>query len=138
MKNEVRNRLINWLIFVFLVTLLIFRVFIREETSDWIQIISYLSVLITLLDLCIRIFEENHQYDSFKSVVGVFIIIATGLIIVLGFVFTGHLTFDTDVLTIFALLVSLPRDLYCGLVSDHLKKVEGDSINDEEEIFRKI
>lgn len=117
------KKISDWCIFVCLFLLLVFRLFLNDEHSKWIQIIGFAGVVIALADLYRTVYEQNHKKDKFKVIIGLTIIISTFLVIIFVVMFLGFIVLDSkgnDILTILALLISLPNNLYCSWISNYV------------------
>lgn len=113
----------KWSIFVLLLVLLIARLFLDNKQSEWIQFISFFGVIIALADLYGDVYRENYKKEKFRIISGLAIVLATGLM----FVFAGMImkfivlgSKGNDILTILALLISLPNDLYCNWIKRYV------------------
>lgn len=113
----------EWCIFVCLLLLLISRVFLNDEHSRWIQFIGFAGVIIALADLYRIMYEQNHKKDKFKVITGLAIVVATLLTIMVVGMLLDFVVLDSkgnDVLTILALLISLPNNLYCDWITKYV------------------
>lgn len=113
----------KWCIFVCLLLLLISRLFLNDEHSRWIQFIGFSGVIIALADLYRILYEQNHKKDKFKVVTGLSIVVATLLMIMVVGMLLDFIVLDSkgnDILTILALLISLPNDLYCDWITKYV------------------
>ena len=113
----------DWCVFVCLALLLISRIFLNDEHSKWIQFIGFGGVIISLADLYRIAYEKNHKKDKFKIINGLAIIIATILMslvvaMILDVIVLGSK--GNDILTILALLISLPNDMYCSWITKYV------------------
>ena len=113
----------KWCVFLLLSLLLISRFFLDSEHSKWIQFISFMGVVISLADLYGNVYKENHKKDKFKIITGLAVIIAIILMVIAVGMILNFIVFESkgnDVLTILALLISLPNDLYCNWISKYI------------------
>lgn len=113
----------KWCIFSLLSLLLISRFFLDSEHSKWIQFISFMGVVISLADLYGNVYKENHKKDKFKIITGLAIVIAIILMAIAAGMILNFIVFESkgnDILTILALLISLPNDLYCNWISKYI------------------
>ena len=99
-------------ILAFLAVVLLIRILIPDEQSFWIEFINYTGVCVAGVDLYLKCYTTA---DKFKIIIGVAVIAL--LVIVLGaaLILTNIWQLDSrqnDILTITALLLSLPSDLY--------------------------
>ena len=109
----------KWCVFSLLSLLLISRFFLDSEHSKWIQFISFIS----LADLYGNVYKENHKKDKFKIITGLAIVIAIILMAIAAGMILNFIVFESkgnDILTILALLISLPNDLYCNWISKYI------------------
>ena len=119
------ERMLDIFVFVFLLGVFIIRIIGND--ASWIGLLAYTSVLIALLDLFLEICRnfKNRRGISIIVIIG----ILTGIIlsIILACLFTGVLTLSSmwiDLLTILALMISLPQKLYLFILDLILKKRE--------------
>ncbi len=113
----------KWCVFSLLSLLLISRFFLDSEHSKWIQFISFMGVVISLADLYGNVYKENHKKDKFKIITGLAIVIAIILMVIAAGMILNFIVFESkgnDILTILALLISLPNDLYCNWISKYI------------------
>lgn len=117
------KKLYKWTIFIFLIAVLLIRVILKDEQSKGIQIISLLGVIIALADVYGNVYVKNHKKDRFRIISGLAIIIAFVLMCVLAGMFWNLIDIGSkgnDILTILALLISLPSDLYCDWINKYI------------------
>ena len=113
----------KWCVFSLLSLLLISRFFLDSEHSKWIQFISFMGVVISIADLYGNVYKENHKKDKFKIITGLAIVIAIILMVIAAGMILNFIVFESkgnDILTILALLISLPNDLYCNWISKYI------------------
>ena len=114
------KQLDKWAVFVFLLIVLIIRLLLKDEQSKGIQIIGLLGVIIALADL-----YGNHEKDKFRIISGLAVVIVFLFMIILAGMFWNFIVLGSkgnDILTILALLISLPSDLYCSWVTKYIDK----------------
>lgn len=119
------KKLYKWAVFIFLIAVLLIRVILKDEQSKGIQIISLLGVVIALADVYGSLYVKNYKKDKFRIISGLAIIIAFVLMCVLAGMFWNLIDIGSkgnDILTILALLISLPSDLYCDWI---IKYIDG-------------
>lgn len=117
------KKLYKWAVFIFLIAVLLIRVILKDEQSKGIQIISLLGVIIALADVYGNLYVKNYKKDKFRIISGVAIIIAFVLMCVLAGMFWNLIDIGSkgnDILTILALLISLPSDLYCDWINKYI------------------
>ena len=117
------KKLYKWAVFIFLIAVLLIRVILKDEQSKGIQIISLLGVIIALADVYGSLYVKNHKKDKFRIISGLAIIIAFVLMCVLAGMFWNLIDIGSkgnDILTILALLISLPSDLYCDWINKYI------------------
>ena len=117
------KKLYKWAVFIFLIAVLLIRVILKDEQSKGIQIISLLGVIIALADVYGNLYVKNYKKDKFIIVSGLAIIIAFVLMCVLAGMFWNLIDIGSkgnDILTILALLISLPSDLYCDWINKYI------------------
>ncbi len=115
---------------LFLVVILILLLIIRcggvDNQNPWMQFVSIGSVCIALVDLWILLEKKFGDLDNFDSIRGILFCLAVILVILSGFTLTGQTDWGSkgsDIFTLLALLLTLPRDLYCDLVRMYVKKI---------------
>ena len=117
------KKLYKWAVFIFLIAVLLIRVILKDEQSKGIQIISLLGVIIALADVYVNLYVKNYKKDKFRIISGLAIIIAFVLMCVLAGMFWNLIDIGSkgnDILTILALLISLPSDLYCDWINKYI------------------
>ena len=117
------KKLYKWAVFIFLIAVLLIRVILKDEQSKGIQIISLLGVIIALADVYGNLYVKNHKKDRFRIISGLAIIIALVLMCMLAGMFWNLIDIGSkgnDILTILALLTSLPSDLYCDWINKYI------------------
>lgn len=117
------KKLYKWAVFIFLIAVLLIRVILKDEQSKGIQIISLLGVIIALADVYGNLYVKNYKKDKFRIISGLAIIIAFVLMCVLAGMFWNLIDIGSkgnDILTILALLISLPSDLYCDWINKYI------------------
>jgi len=117
------KKLYKWAVFIFLIAVLLIRVILKDEQSKGIQIISLLGVIIALADVYGSLYVKNYKKDKFRIISGLAIIIAFVLMCVLAGMFWNLIDIGSkgnDILTILALLISLPSDLYCDWINEYI------------------
>lgn len=117
------KKLYKWAVFIFLIAVLLIRVILKDEQSKGIQIISLLGVIIALADVYGNLYVKNYKKDKFRIISGLAIIIAFVLMCVLAGMFWNLIDIESkgnDILTILALLISLPSDLYCDWINKYI------------------
>lgn len=119
------KQLDKWAVFVFLLIVLIIRLLLKDEQSKGIQIIGLLGVIIALADLYGNLCKVNHEKDKFRIISGLAVVIVFLFMIILAGMFWNFIVLGSkgnDILTILALLISLPSDLYCSWVTKYIDK----------------
>ncbi len=117
------KKLYKWAVFIFLIAVLLIRVILKDEQSKGIQIISLSGVIIALADVYGSLYVKNYKKDKFRIISGLAIIIAFVLMCVLAGMFWNLIDIGSkgnDILTILALLISLPSDLYCDWINKYI------------------
>ena len=117
------KKLYKWAVFIFLIAVLLIRVILKDEQSKGIQIISLLGVIIALADVYGSLYVKNYKKDKFRIISGLAIIIAFVLMCVLAGMFWNIIDIGSkgnDILTILALLISLPSYLYCDWINKYI------------------
>lgn len=107
----------------FLLAVLIIRIIINDKQSKAIQIISLIGVVIALADLYGDLYDINYKKDKFRIITGLAVIVTIFLMGILAAMFWNFIILDSkgnDILTILALLISLPSDLYCNWITKYV------------------
>ena len=122
-----RGRIKDLLLITFLGTLMYLRW--KNEGTQWIGLISYVGVLIALSDL---FYESISNYKN-RAGIGIFVLVGVigGIIlaILLANIFAGSVVLDAkimDILTLLALAIGLPQNLYIKILGTVLKKKKED------------
>lgn len=119
------KRIGKWCVFIILLLLLIGRLFILEEQSRWIQGIGFCGVIIALMDLYSTAYRQVGKEDKFKVIRGWAIVIATLLMIISGCMIMNMIELKSrgnDILSILALLISLPNEIYCDWIKKYVEE----------------
>lgn len=115
---------IDLLTFVFLVIIIVLR--ILEKDSGIIGTLTYVGILIAVYDLYLKVAKEYSDYGVyFFEIRGCFILLEVLGIIFLALIIVGAITLSSkmiDVLSVIALLVSLPGELHCFLIGKFIKR----------------
>ena len=122
-----KGRIKDLLLIAFLGTLMYLRW--KNEEAPWIGLTSYVGVLIALGDL---FYEGISNYKN-RAGIGIFVLLSVAggiiLVILLANIFVGSIVLDAkdmDILTLLALAISLPHELYItklGLIFKKTKEV---------------
>lgn len=118
------KNMIQWYTFLCLAIIFFVRLFLNDEQSKWVQIISFLGVVIAIANLYNDIYTQNNGKDKFIIIKGAVVIISVGLIAILIGLFANLIVLDNkgnDILTILSLLISLPNDLYCNWIKKYIE-----------------
>ena len=115
---------IDLLTTVFLGIIIILR--ILEKDSGIIGTLTYVSILIAVYDLYVKVEKEYSDYGiNFLEIRGCFILFGVLGMILLALIIVGVITLSSkmiDVLSIIALLISLPGELHCVLIGKFIKR----------------
>lgn len=112
-------------VFLILLLLLIIRIFLDDKHSKWIQYIGFIGVIVALIGLYKNLYDRYYHIDKFKVISGLAIIITFIVVLIGAGMITNLIMLDgkcNDCLTILALLISLPSDLYYEWVGKYLNK----------------
>ncbi len=116
--------IVDLLTLVFLIIIIVLRILDRD--SGVIGILTYVSILIALYDLYVKVEKEFFEYGkSFLEVRGCFILIEISGTILFALIVVKVITLSSkivDLLSIIALLISLPGELYCFLIGKFIKR----------------
>lgn len=107
-----KQKMAKFAIAIFLVAVFIIRLLIPDTQSVWIEIINYAGVCVALIDLYLKCYTKT---DKFKVITGIAVLVLVALGVGAALMLTNILQLNSrqnDILTIFALLLSLPSDLY--------------------------
>lgn len=116
--------IIDLLTVVFLGIIIFLRVF--EKDSGIIGILTYVSILIALYDLYVKIEKKFGEYgERFLEVRGSFILLAILGTVMFTVILAGVVILSSKIIDLFsivALLISLPSELYCFLIGKFIKR----------------
>lgn len=107
-----KQKIAKFVVLIFLAVVLLIRLLVSDDQSGWIEIINYAGVCVAVADLYLKCYVTA---DKFKIVTGVAVIILLVLVAGAALMLTNIWQLDSrqnDILTITALLLSLPSDLY--------------------------
>ena len=107
-----KQKMAKLAVLAFLAVVLFVRVRIPDNQSVWIEIINYTGVCVAGADLYLKCYTT---VDKFKIITGIAVIILLALVFGAALILTNIWQLDSrqnDILTITALLLSLPSDLY--------------------------
>lgn len=113
----------KFVIFLVLLLLLLARFLMDEEHSEWIQLIGFAGVVVALVDLYGNVYSQFEDKDKFNVITGFAIIILFVIAVVIVGMILDFIVLDNrgnDCLTILALLISLPADLYCNWINKYV------------------
>lgn len=113
----------KWCVFVLLVLLLIGRCILEDDDSKWIQFIGFMGVVISLGDLYGKAHDKYNEKDKFRVIKGIAIIVVVILMMIGAGMILNVINLanrGNDLLTILALLISLPNDLYCDWIGSYI------------------
>ena len=114
-----KKRIISYLILFLLFILIIIRLFTPDSQYKWISIINCIGLLSAYIMLGIKLLNKIHNVDNKRFILGVFVLILSFLLLLLGLVLTDVLLLSTkanDVMLLITLLLSLPTDVYLSWV----------------------
>ena len=84
--------------------------------TEWIHVISYFGVLVSLFDLLTSLKGNNNRINMAR---GILLIILIIVVIFGAILFADTLEVGgkfSDICTILSLLISLPKELYCYII----------------------
>ncbi len=116
-----KQKMAKFAILAFLTVVLLIRIWIPDGQSVWIEIINYASVCVAGADLYLKCYTTA---DKFKIITGIAGLILLALVGGAALMLTNIWQLDSrqnDILTITALLLSLPSDLYALWVKKFVK-----------------
>ena len=115
---------IDLLTAVFLGIIIILRML--ERDSGFIGTLTYVSILIAIYDLYVKVEKEYSDYGrDFLEIRGCFILLEVLGTVLLALIIVGVITLSSkmiDVFSIIALLISLPGELHCFLIGKFIKR----------------
>lgn len=117
-----KRKLAKFAVLFFLVAVLCIRLLIRDDEVVWIQLINYTGVGIAGADLYFKCYTKE---DKFKIVTGIVAILGVAFVVGIALMLTNIWRLDSrqnDSLTIAALLISLPSDLYAFWIKKYIKR----------------
>lgn len=109
---------------IVILTTLIFVRFFSTDATNWINAVNFGGVITAFLSLYFNIFDECKEYKKIDMLTGISVIIFCALIIVEILIVLEIISVSTmwnDVITLLALLVSLPSKLYKRILAKLLK-----------------
>ena len=121
MKNK--SNIYNIGIIVMLVTLIFVR-FSSEDETNWINAVNFGGVIAALIALYFSTFDECKDCKKIDMFTGISVVIFCALVILEILIAIEKINVSTmwnDVITLFALLVSLPSKLYRKILAKLLK-----------------
>lgn len=124
-KNKGWNKLKEIFIFVFLLTLILLRFLPMTENTTIIKLIGYIGVLVALVDLYYDANEIYGEEDKFNVIRGLFCVITILSAILLALLFMNKISINnmwSDIFTLLALLISLPKKLYLNCIKNYIIK----------------
>ncbi len=110
-----------WFVIIFFLVLIFLRCF--DVTSDWMGLITVVSLLITIVNLYLECAKSYGIYQEFLKIRGLAIVIGTIAIIVVALILTNKIVLSSkqmDVCSLLALLISVPTPFYCNLLENFL------------------
>lgn len=119
------NKLYKFCIAVFLLVLIICRLCVSEENCLWISMISFIGVLVSVVDLYNSIKLECKKSKKSHPIILSFVFLILVFIVILSLMFTNVIKVDNkwnDIFTLLALFVGLPKDIYCDLAKRYINK----------------
>ncbi len=121
MKN---NNSLNMVVAVVLLTLIVVRFFITEENLFWLSGINFSGVVVAFFSLYRQVAEECKNSKKVTYFIGLcmlalFVLVPVAVCIFVGIIEVSDLA--NDVITLSALLISLPMPLYKKFLIERLK-----------------
>ena len=107
-----KQKMAKFAVLAFLAAMLLIRLWVPDNQSAWIEIINYLGVCVAGADLYLKCYTTA---DKFKIITGIAVVILVALVSGAALILTNNWQLDSrgnDILTIIALILSLPSDLY--------------------------
>lgn len=124
MEKQAERKVFEIVEVVILSTLLFVRIFVNSEENNWINLLNFISLIVSFVSLYMNIRTECSTYKKFDIITGIFALILIALAIVLSFILSGGISLNTkcnDIILIITLLLTLPTKLYCNIIGDIIK-----------------
>lgn len=124
MEKQAERKVFEIVEVVILSTLLFVRIFGNSEENNWINLLNFISLIVSFVSLYMNIRTECSTYKKFDIITGIFALILIALAIVLSFILSGGISLNTkcnDIILIITLLLTLPTKLYCNIIGDIIK-----------------
>ena len=122
--QESKKNIKDIFVALILLTLIIVRVFVAGESCLWINAINFAGVIMACITLYIDTYNECKKLEKINLFTGICVCIFGVLIIMEVLVILNIIRFSTlvnDVITLLALLISLPSKLYTKVFLNILK-----------------
>lgn len=120
-KND-ENIIKEFFEIVLLLGMIIIRFFPVGEDNIFIKSVGYIGVVVSVIDLYVDAVREYSIYDKFHVIKGwayvIFFLLAINLLLVLTVIPINAMW--SDIFTLMALLITLPKRLYIQLIGKYI------------------
>lgn len=124
MENQGKKHTYDFFVVGFLIAFIVLRWFVLPEQNMLISFFNYMGLVGSISSLYVNVYADCKQYKKINFVTGLFavLLIIMGVIafLILGEVIVPN-TKANDVISLFALLVTLPSNLYKSLIEKAIK-----------------
>ena len=122
MKNK--NNIYNIITIVVLITLIIVRLFVSTDITNWINAINFAGIITACFSLYFDTFNECRSYKKINIFSGISILLFCVLAIVEVLILIDIIRISilwNDIITLCVLLISLPTKLHKKILAKLLK-----------------
>lgn len=119
-----KNRLFSFLVVIALVALIIIRL-CSDDASTWISCLNYIGLVIAVCGFLIEFASRYKKNKIANFIKGILLIVISIMIIIGCLVVTGFIKLSVlanDEIMLWTLLISLPVNYYCELLSKIINK----------------
>ena len=124
MENQGKKHTYDFFVIGFLLTFIVLRWFVLQEQSVLISFFNYMGLVGSISSLYVSVYTDCKQYKKINFVTGLFAVIllimgVVAFLILEEVIITG--TKADDVISLFALLLTLPANFYKSLIEKAIK-----------------
>lgn len=124
MENQEKKHTYDFFVVGFLIAFIILRWFVLQEQNVLISFFNYMGLVGSVSSLYLNVYTECKQYKQINFVTGLFAVLLL-IMGVIAFLILGEVivpsTKANDVISLFALLFTLPSNLYKSLIKKAIK-----------------
>ena len=113
-----RNYFSKLFVLIFLLVLIIARSSLENELSDWISLICYSGILISLVDVFSSLISFVERNRAYYIIIIIIALIICGAVTVFALILCHVIKPDNkanDLFTLITLAISLPKELYLNI-----------------------